>query len=372
MKACSPIKPIFVLTVTSLLAYVPCLKGQDQADQNNIKSDNPAAATQPAATQPSITSEVLVYMGDFPAVTQADVDRLLRRYNPERYESLKDQVVFQLVKDRVWDLYLKEHPGFVTEKEVDEAVENVVKKLGLKSVNQLAEKMMKKSGGNIEDYRRRLRRKLVVGKIIEQAMEKTDEETIKQVFEANPEHFNATLVAARQIVKFVPPYKTEQQREAIRKKMEKIREDLVSGKRTWEECLQESDWGRKRGGKIGSFPRHRGLPEPVAEAAFSLEEGEISKVIESELGFHILQILDHKPGSEGLEKGTTRWQVRSWLQKKALLEARNTILDKYPIIGMRAPEMPDYMREQLAAAATRPAATQPATATQPAATKSAE
>ncbi len=381
MKRFSQVIPFWMTVVALTAACGASLFGQQtnpSAGEQATTATRPSissAETQPADNDPAISSQVLVYMGNMPAVTQANVDRMLRRVAPDRFEDLKDKVVFQLIKGRVWDLYLKEHPGFVTDQEVEKAVQNVVKKLHLKTVDKLADRLMERSGTTMEEYRQRMRRKLVVGKIIEKVMEKIDEETVKKVFQANPEHFNATLVAARQIVKFIPPYKTPQQREAIRREMEKIRQDLVSGERTWEECLKESDWGRRKGGKLGSFPRHRGVPEPVAKAAFALDEGQFSDVIETDLGFHILQVLDHKPGNEGLEKGTTRWQVRAWLQKKALIEAQDEILEKYPIVGVQAPQMPQHMVDKLTAGdtpTTEPAASQPESTAQSTTTKPTE
>ncbi len=49
---------------------------------------------------------------------------------------------------------------------------------------------------------------------------------------------------------------------------------------------------KAKGGDLGFTPRRGGLAEPLAAAAFSLEVGQISDVIETEGGYHILKATD--------------------------------------------------------------------------------
>ncbi|MDR1349490.1 MAG: SurA N-terminal domain-containing protein [Zoogloeaceae bacterium] len=64
----------------------------------------------------------------------------------------------------------------------------------------------------------------------------------------------------------------------------------------------------QQGGDLGFFER-AGMVEPFADAAFALRVGEISGVVESEFGFHIIRLTDIQPG-----------QYRSFAEARADVE----------------------------------------------------
>jgi peptidyl-prolyl cis-trans isomerase C len=52
-----------------------------------------------------------------------------------------------------------------------------------------------------------------------------------------------------------------------------------------------------RGGDLGFFARGD-MPVELEEAAFSLRPGELSPVIESPYGFHLLKVEEHRPARQ--------------------------------------------------------------------------
>ncbi len=333
----------------------------------------PANAAVSCATQPTsqpADSIVLVRLGDRAVVTQADVDKALIKEWPERFERVKEGVVNALVDERIWDLYLADHPELVKEEDVERQIEYQLTRLRFKSIQELEKRLRERDRITLEEHRQRTRRKLLVGRLIQDGLNKGKEESaLKAIYDANPDHFNSTLVSARQIILRSPCWETPQQRAEKKQKLNKMRADLISGSRTWDQCMAESGTKLPDGGRINSFKRYEmgEIGEELAKAAFSLKPGEYSEVVETPLGFHLLQLRDRKQGTNTLPKPQVKSQILKYLQTEAVLEARASVLAKAPIIGVQPPSMPEFMRQILA---TRPApTTQPETTTQPMASK---
>ncbi|KAJ1273327.1 hypothetical protein BS78_06G271600, partial [Paspalum vaginatum] len=69
-----------------------------------------------------------------------------------------------------------------------------------------------------------------------------------------------------------------------------LREQIVSGERKFEEIAAENSdcSSAKRGGDLGSFGRGK-MQEPFEKATFALKVGEISDVVDTDSGVHIIK-----------------------------------------------------------------------------------
>jgi foldase protein PrsA len=76
-----------------------------------------------------------------------------------------------------------------------------------------------------------------------------------------------------------------------------------------------TDGTAARGGDLGTFGRNAMIPDFEA-AAFALEIGELSGVVETEFGFHIIQVTDKNQGMESFEN--VKESIRATLQNDAL------------------------------------------------------
>ncbi|KAJ4777141.1 Peptidyl-prolyl cis-trans isomerase [Rhynchospora pubera] len=78
-------------------------------------------------------------------------------------------------------------------------------------------------------------------------------------------------------------------REAAVERLQQIRDEIESGKTRFEEAAtQHSDCSSyKRGGDLGPFGRGK-MQKPFEEAAFALKVGEMSDIIDTDSGVHII------------------------------------------------------------------------------------
>lgn len=78
-------------------------------------------------------------------------------------------------------------------------------------------------------------------------------------------------------------------------KLEKIRQDIVSGKKSFSTMAIIHSMDPGSSNKGGEIVASRGMMVPQFEAtAFKLEIGQVSEVFETDYGYHILQLLDRK------------------------------------------------------------------------------
>ena len=95
-----------------------------------------------------------------------------------------------------------------------------------------------------------------------------------------------------QIVKY-PPYSEDAILE-VRENLLKLRERILNGEKFSKlAALYSEDGSARTGGEIGYMTRG-GLDPEYAKVAFSLQEGAVSKIVESAFGFHIIQLIDKR------------------------------------------------------------------------------
>jgi peptidyl-prolyl cis-trans isomerase SurA len=119
---------------------------------------------------------------------------------------------------------------------------------------------------------------------------------VKDFYERIPNDslpYYSTEVEVAQIVKF--PEISKAQKQAVRNKLNEIRDKVLNGEDFGKlaERYSEDPASAQYGGEIGFFKRGELAPEYEA-TALQLKEGEISKPVESDFGFHIIQLIERR------------------------------------------------------------------------------
>ncbi len=133
------------------------------------------------------------------------------------------------------------------------------------------------------------------------------EDELRALFEQRQDEFSEPVrVRARHILVLVSPDASEEDEASARERIEAARLRIENGE-AFAVVAEESSEDlttAKEGGDLGLFAR--GDNDPVLdEAAFAMEPGDVSDVIRSSYGFHILQI-DEKLAAESTPFDTQR------------------------------------------------------------------
>ena len=130
-----------------------------------------------------------------------------------------------------------------------------------------------------------------------------------------------TQVEIQQIV--VKPLVSQEQKEKIRSKLNQFRQRVYSGEDFKVlAALYSDDLGSaNKGGELGFV--NRGDLEPVFErVAFRLKEGEISEVVESQYGMHIIQLIERRGDQINVRHILIKAKANSEANRNAQLEAQ--------------------------------------------------
>ncbi len=194
--------------------------------------------------------------------------------------------------------------------------------------------ILEQSGATRDEALKELRKAMLVEKVGEAIAKESgvsvSDAEIKEFYNKNKERFQrAEGYHLRQIFaglkKGADPAKAK---EDARKKVEKALARIHAGE-SFEAVARDMSEApdRDRGGDMGPLPT-KALPPFFSEPAAKMKPGDLSDVIESELGCHLFQMIERVAGSEiPLDKATPH--IRSMLQAKESGEAVNNFCDQF-------------------------------------------
>jgi peptidyl-prolyl cis-trans isomerase C len=109
-------------------------------------------------------------------------------------------------------------------------------------------------------------------------------------------YVEAEQIRARHILIRVPPQVSPADEAKLKSKADNALKRAKTGEDFAVLAKEVSDDGSKEdGGDLGFFPRGRMVP-PFEEAAFALQPGQISDIVRSQFGYHIIKAEEHKTG----------------------------------------------------------------------------
>lgn len=153
---------------------------------------------------------------------------------------------------------------------------------------------------SVEKIREELRKQLAIEKMIDGEVTPqvtVNDQDVKNFYDQNPAQFQQPdQFRASHILVMVPQGATAEQKQEARTKIDGVLKDVKAGKDFAELAKTHSqDGSASQGGDLNYFARGQ-MVEPFQKAVESLQVGQVSDVVETQFGFHIVKLTDKKAG----------------------------------------------------------------------------
>jgi len=190
-------------------------------------------------------------------------------------------------------------------------------------------KAMKDMDMEEKDLRDYTRRDLIITNFIEKTIVPkvmVSEEDARKFYDQNPDKFTKPeAVKASHILLGIDQKAGAEEKKTAREKAEKLRKELLAGADF--EALAKGNStcpSSQQGGDLGYFGQGQMVPA-FEKAAFALKKGEISDVVETQFGYHIIKLTDRK-AAEKVDFKEARPRIEDYLKNQKVGVAVNDYL----------------------------------------------
>jgi peptidyl-prolyl cis-trans isomerase C len=259
-----------------------------------------------AAAQGSTTENPTIVTVNGEAVTSAEVRVMMQNLASQLgqgQQQIDQQQLFQAATQQAVDTKLLAQEARRREIALDTgAVDGIMAQLEQQSGGREAlDAFLGNMGLNYEAFKGTVGESVLVQSLVEQqirpGVEVTDQE-VEEFYQGNPQMFQRPeQVRARHILMAVEQGADEETKADAKARAEAARKRALSGEDFATLATELSDGpSAPNGGDLGFFSADRMVPA-FAEAAFALEPGAISQVVETQFGYHVIKVEERRPAS---------------------------------------------------------------------------
>lgn len=214
-------------------------------------------------------------------------------------EVFKEQILEKLIEDELVAQAAEKEGIKIDEAEVDKQMEEFKKQI---ETNQEYKEYLKQNniGDDFIRYQMSADNLLRDFKADYEKKYPVSEEDMKKYYEENQEMFRNNEVRASHILVSTIDEKTrlplsEEEKAKAKAKAEDLLKRVKAGEDFAELAKQHSQdpASGQVGGDLGFFPKGQ-MVKPFEDAAFSMNKGQVSDLVESNFGYHIIKVTDKK------------------------------------------------------------------------------
>jgi parvulin-like peptidyl-prolyl isomerase len=215
-----------------------------------------------------------------------------------RIHELSRMALERLIEEKLIDQEAKKSGIKVVAKEVEGAIEEIKRRNSIPQED--LEKALAREGLTLEAFKKEIEKKILRTRVVQWAVKvepNVGEKELRDFYQKNSDGYRTEESYRPAHILFkVPKEATPEEVREIRAKCQKVQAKLKAGEDFGEMALLYSeDISREDKGDLGVFKKGELLPAFEKEA-LRLKVGEVSGIIRTDQGFHIIKLLDRKGG----------------------------------------------------------------------------
>jgi peptidyl-prolyl cis-trans isomerase C len=297
-----------IRVVFATFIIVAAVAGRVLAAEKPKSATPPIAKSAPVATSAAVAGEVVVARVNGSEINRKELDAAVqalamqmaqrgRQVPPGATAQLQHDVLEEMIGRELLLQEGSKHVPADVDQKAQAQIEMVKKQLG--GEERLKETLVE-SGVTFDEYAKRVRNNVIVQETIRQLVDKEVKiapEEVKSFYDKNPEQFKQPETArASHILIRVAPDASDDVKKEKRAQIEAARSLVKNGAKFADVAkkVSEDPGSAANGGDLGFFPRGKMVPE-FDTAAFSLKTNELSNIITTQFGYHVLLVTDRKP-----------------------------------------------------------------------------
>ena len=246
--------------------------------------------------------------------------------DPNRFKAIREKVLDVLIgQELLWQAASRDNV-IADDGEVNQAFEQYQAQFD----NEVAFNIKLQAGGyNKTTFRENLKHQLAAQKWVEQfvlqEVSVSDADVHAFYLENKQQFTDPESIRARHILIKVEPGSSDEARENALELLQGIKQEIDAGAEFETQAREKSQGpSAANGGDLGYFGRGQ-MVAPFENAAFELAPGEVSGIVETRFGFHLIQLLDRKSPTQTVEKDHAE-EIRIYLwQRKAQRAVKDAV-----------------------------------------------
>jgi parvulin-like peptidyl-prolyl isomerase len=304
-------------------ALLGCVTGQAQAQGQQP----PPARTAPAANPTGRVAAVV----NGEEITMAELEAVLKRQPQEpaplpeaKRVAIRRIALATLIDDMLRHQFLRKMTLPVSKAEIDKKMAEMAE--AVKAQGKTLDDFYKDTGETPEGLRTAIGYQL---QWVAYCNTVATDEVLFKYYNANKDVFDGVMVEVSHIVLRVPPEAPPAEIAKAKATLAQMRKDILDKKIDFAQAARQYSQceSAPRGGVIGAISRRSIIDEAFAQASFALQVGQVSDVVQSSYGVHLIKVTDRNPGkpSEFAKvKENVRMMYLNDLDDQILQEMRKT------------------------------------------------